>query len=424
MNSAAGQSKLRVLVAAFAFSPSQGSEGGIGWNLVTRLARFHEVTVLVGDLRGDLPGKHNLEQWFASNPEIPNLEVIHVPPDRRMVFWEKVHRLPGLWPLYYHAYALWQKAAYRKARELHHRRNFDLCHQLTYLTYRDPGHLWKLGIPFYWGPVSGTDNIPSSFYPMLRAEEHGKFWIRDLLNCVQKHTSFRARAASRLAKKVWCVSKSDLALIGGPWGGSAEQLFATGTEPMQAHAKKLLPGEPLRIIWSGLHIGRKALPLLLRALADIPLELPWHLEVLGNGPSTIRWKGLSDELGLPRQRIQWIGHLPKTEAIERMRGAHVLVHSSLNEGTPTVMMEALSLGLPVICHDACGMSAAVTEECGVKVPLRDPATSILGFRAAIISLLEKPDLLERLSSGALSRSVELSWDSTARAIADSYSNPS
>jgi len=28
------------------------------------------------------------------------------------------------------------------------------------------------------------------------------------------------------------------------------------------------PGEPLRLIWSGLHLPRKALPLLLRALAE------------------------------------------------------------------------------------------------------------------------------------------------------------
>ena len=415
--------RLKVLISAFAFSPYQGSEGGIGWNIVTRLARYHDVTVLVGDLKEDLPGRCNIEKWFASNLGIPNLDVIHVPPDRAMIFWEKVHHVPGLWPLYYHAYGLWQKKAYRKARDLHQLRNFDLCHQFTYLTYRDPGYLWKLGIPFYWGPISGTDNIPSSFYPMLRAEEHGKVWIRDFLNTVQKQTFFRSRRAARLARKVWCVSKSDLDLIGRQCGVSAEQLFATGTEPPQMNVKKLLPGEPLRIIWSGLHIARKALPLLLRALAAIPRELPWSLEVLGNGPSTGRWKGLSEELGLPKQRIYWSGHLPKTEAIDRMRHAHVLIHSSLNEGTPTVMMEALSLGLPVICHDAFGMSAAITKECGVKVPLKDPETSILGFRASIMMLLEKPDLLERFSSGALLRAVQLSWESTAATIADSYSNP-
>lgn len=410
----------RVLVSAFAFSPYQGSEGGIGWNIVTRLARHHDITVICGDLKVDLPGKAALSEWFRTNDKIQGLEIIHLPPDPQMVFWEKVHHIPGLWPLYYHAYGLWQKKAYRKALELHQLRNFDLCHQLTYLTYRDPGYLWKLGIPFYWGPVSGTDNIPSSFYPMLRFEEHGKILLRDVLNTLQKHASFRARKAAHTARKVWCVSRSDLALIGGRWGASTDQLFDTGADNPQKNVKELLPDEPLRMIWSGLHIARKALPLLLRALAEIPPNKPWHLEILGDGPSTRRWKVLSNELGLPKERILWRGQLLKTEATNRMNDAHVLVHSSLREASSTVIMEALSMGIPVICHDACGMSGAITNACGIKVPLRDPVTSVRGFRDAITSLLDHRDRLESLSRGALSRASELSWDCTAETIARAY----
>src|ERR1700712_1114016 len=38
--------RLRVLVSAYAVSPVRGSEPGLGWNLVSRLARWHDVTVL------------------------------------------------------------------------------------------------------------------------------------------------------------------------------------------------------------------------------------------------------------------------------------------------------------------------------------------------------------------------------------------
>ena len=92
----------------------------------------------------------------------------------------------------------------------------------------------------------------------------------------------------------------------------------------------------------------------------------------------------------------------------------------MNEAATSVIMEALSLGLPVICHDASGMGEAVTGLCGIKVPLANPAKSIEGFSNAIQRLVENPELLKRLSGGALDRARELSWDGIAKRISDAY----
>jgi glycosyltransferase involved in cell wall biosynthesis len=104
-----------------------------------------------------------------------------------------------------------------------------------------------------------------------------------------------------------------------------------------------------------------------------------------------------------------------------MKSAHILALPSLKEGTPHVVLEALSLGLPVICHDACGMGIAVTDACGIKIPLHDPETSINGFKDAIRDLFEHPEKVEELSRGALKRAEELSWDKKVDAIARAYS---
>ena len=84
------------------------------------------------------------------------------------------------------------------------------------------------------------------------------------------------------------------------------------------------------------------------------------------------------------------------------------------------VLEALGWGMPVICHDICGMSAAVNETCGIKIPLVNPQQSIRGFRDAIERLLDNPGLIERLSKGALLRAAELSWDAKVREIAEAY----
>ena len=79
------------------------------------------------------------------------------------------------------------------------------------------------------------------------------------------------------------------------------------------------------------------------------------------------------------------------------------------------------MGLPVICHDACGMQTAVTDRCGIKVPLHDPETSIDGFCRAIQKLAE-PQFYNQLSAGALHRAHELTWDSKGARISEAYLN--
>ena len=84
------------------------------------------------------------------------------------------------------------------------------------------------------------------------------------------------------------------------------------------------------------------------------------------------------------------------------------------------MLEALVGGLPVLCHDACGMGVAVDDASGLKVPLRDPRTSIAGFRAALMRLLNEPALLETLSQGAMKRAQELNWEEKIRHFCTAY----
>ena len=103
-----------------------------------------------------------------------------------------------------------------------------------------------------------------------------------------------------------------------------------------------------------------------------------------------------------------------------MDGQDALVSSSLQESTSTVLMEALAAGLPVICHDVSGMSFAIDESCGIKIPFRSRQTSISGFTDAIVRLVTTQGLLNRLSQGALQRARENTWEEKVRQFADAY----
>jgi glycosyltransferase involved in cell wall biosynthesis len=318
--------------------------------------------------------------------------------------------------LYYAGYHAWQKAAYRAARQLHAERPFDLAHHLNITGFREPGYLWRLPIPFVWGPVGGAADVPAAFLPLMGRSERLFYRLRNASNAVQKRIAWRCRGAARNASHVWTIGDADRQLVQERWGRPAEPMIETGTTPRRGVVPKQFdPSRPLRIAWSGQHIGRKALPILLHALIGLPVELV----VLGDGPESSRWKALADRLGLGTS-VRWTGRLPHEQALAEVARADVFVLTSVQEGTPHVVLEALSLGLPVVCHDACGMGAAVTAACGIKVPMRDPDASIRGVRQAISRFAAEPSLLARLSEEAVRRAEELSWDEKERRIAQTY----
>jgi glycosyltransferase involved in cell wall biosynthesis len=320
---------------------------------------------------------------------------------------------------YYVGYAAWQRAAYRAAAALHAERAFDVTHHLNITGYREPGHLWKLGAPFVWGPVGGAADVPAPFLPLMSPADRCFYRFRNLGNALQKRLKLRCRRAARAAAHVWAIGEENRRMI-EDWGRDAEPVIESGTcTAPGVSPRRYANDRPLRVVWSGHHIGRKALPLLLHAMKRLPRDAV-RTTVLGGGPETSRWKAMADELGVA-DRIVWTGELPRAAALEHVGRADVMAFTSVQEGTPHAVLEALSLGVPVVCHNACGMGAAVDEGCGIKIAMRDPAASMAGFADALRRCREEPELVQRLSDGALRRARELTWDHLAERIAVVYS---
>jgi len=402
---------MRILLSAYAFSPFQGGEPAVGWNVATRLAeRGHEVTVLFGDLGSPELYKLDLDRFLSNAPLPANLRAVHVATDpltRKIHDW---HALPGLWFLYYQAYRRWQQNALNEAKRLHQEQPFDLVHHLTIIGYREPGYLWQLGIPFFWGPLTGAVLTPWRYLPGFSLTGIYRHASRNFLNLVQMRMHGRCLKAARIARKIWTVTSEDRRMVEDVWGSAAENLIETGAAPCDgACVRQITSDEPLQLIWCGIVDAQKSLYLALHALAERTLDLHFTLHVIGEGPEQSRCQALAVKLGIASQ-VRWHGKVEHSEVRRLMAGGHALIHTGIKEGTPHVVLEALTSGLPILCHDACGMGVAVDDTSGLKVPLHDPQTSIDGFRAAIIRIASEPGLLERLSKGALARAQALSWD--------------
>jgi len=421
--------RLRVLISAHEFSPDRGSECAVGWNIATRLALYHDVTVFCAD--GPALSAHSYREevttYFNRHGQIPGLSVVFIeqPPVTlryaRMNRWlmALTHGI-GWQPLYYLGLDGWHRAVFQRARDLE-LQHFDIVHQLTPISFRESGYLWATGLPFFWGPIGGMYKAPRVFAQtggmsslLFEAIRSGNIeW--------QTRASGQFLSAVRRAKRIWTISKDETLIIRSLTSKEISPMIdAAPPSEVKGSVRRYDGTRPLRLCWSGRHEAIKALPLVFRALDALPGRERVKLDILGEGSETLRWRLLAQKLTLSRN-ITWHGRLPYHEALQMMGQSDILIHSSFREAASMAVLEALGWGMPVICHDACGMSVAVNETCGIKIPLVNPQQSIRGFRDAIERLLDNPGLIERLSKGALLRAAELSWDAKVREIAEAYS---
>jgi glycosyltransferase involved in cell wall biosynthesis len=127
---------------------------------------------------------------------------------------------------------------------------------------------------------------------------------------------------------------------------------------------------------------------LLRAFARVRAERPdARLLIAGTGESERGLRALAAELGLADEAVRFLGLVPNDEVAELQGAADLFVLSSLLEATPTVALEALACGTPVVSTDNPGgveLHALFGDDVGV-VPRREPealALALDGFLAA------------------------------------------
>ena len=179
----------------------------------------------------------------------------------------------------------------------------------------------------------------------------------------------------------------------------------------------------MRIIWSGVHERRKALPILLLSIANSKrLCANLVVDVLGDGPECKNWQKTAGRLGIATH-IRWHGWVERDKAEQLISNADVFILTSLHDLTTTVVMEAIKNGKPVVCLDHCGFSDVVDESCGIKIPVGRPKEVIEGFTKAI-RRLENRELRERLSRGAFEKSKQYLWSEKSKVLRGVYGSMS
>ena len=403
---------LKILINAYACSPGMGSEPGMAWNWVMNLAKYCELYIITeGEFR---------EKIEAVVPTLEQGENMHfyynpVSDEIRKMCWNQ-----GDWRFYKH-YRQWQWKTYLMAKDICEKEKIDVLHQLNMIGFREPGYLWKLsqenGVPFVWGPVDAKDKFPVAYLDGASIKTKLFIRLKNVITVLQLRLSKRVRKAAEQASVVFSASSNSQHSLKKYMGIDSPLLNETGCYVMERPVENKTTKDCFDVLWVGKMDFRKQLSLALKAVAQTG-NSKLRLHIVGGGDEK-PYKSLAAQLGIA-ERCEWHGAVSHSEVQTLMTESDVFLFTSVAEGTPHVVLEAIGNNLPVVCFDTCGQGDSVNDSVGRKIPLSTPSRSVREFAKILNELEGNRELLKRMSENCRQRKLELSWEVKAKHVVDWY----
>lgn len=377
--------------------------------MVSELTKHHEVWVLTR-----MNNRPAIEAELEQHP-LHNLHFIYCDLPIWARWWQQ-------WEVHIH-YSLWQLNAYQIACQLHEEIEFDLTQHVTYGRYCSPSFLAFLPIPFVWGPVGGGESAPYSFWREfgLRGLIYEVF--RSLSRSIGEQDPFVKITARRsvaaivttaeTAARVRALGSKRIEKIPGQTGINQQEIdqFEALIAPAADQPVRFLSLGRL-LHWKGFHLG-------IRAFAQTGLETGEYW-ILGDGPERSRLIALAQELGVS-DRVRFPGSVPRHEALTILSESDVLVHPSLHDFSPTVCLEAMAAGRPVLCLSLGGPAVQITEATGIQVSADNPEQAVRDLAAAMSRLAADRSLRLQMGQAGQQRVKEyFAWDAKGEFLSNLY----
>lgn len=404
--------KLKVLVNAYACSPDRGSEPGMGWNWCINLAKYCELHIITEE-----EFRAKIEKAIINLPQKDNLKFYYNSVSDKA---REMARNQGDWRFYAH-YMKWQKKTLEMAKLIMLEYDIDILHQLNMIGFREPGYLWKIkNTPFVWGPIGGLKQFPVEYLKGASKKTIVFNRLKNIINILQFKYDIRVnRALNRADLLISSIPDSQIAIK------KLKKLDSilipeTGTFKTDDVPTDRFFSENLNVIWVGKFDFRKQLPLALRSIAETNnKKIILNIYGEGNESQIKTLKELTVDLNITNQ-VVWHGNQPNTTIQKAMRESHLFFFTSVSEDTSTVVLEAISNRLPVLCFNTCGFGAIINNDVGRKISLTNPQKSVCDFAKKLNMFYANRSLLEELSTNCELLQYELSWDEKAKKMVILY----
>ncbi|MGH3385660.1 MAG: glycosyltransferase [Nocardioidaceae bacterium] len=234
---------------------------------------------------------------------------------------------------------------------------------------------------------------------------------KDIYHCEVDPSDLARKLADAAA--VVTVSDYNADFLRAEYGPAAERLVRiyNGLD-LDEFAYHRPVDRPAVIAGVGRLVEKKGFAYLLDALAMLVADdRPVRLDLVGTGAEEESLRAQAATLGVT-DHVRFLGPLPQAQTREIVRNAAVLAAPCVvgadgnRDGLPTVLVESMALGTPVVATPVTGIPEAVVDgETGIVVPERDAAA----LAAALGLLLDRPAVGATLAAAARAH-VEREFD--------------
>jgi glycosyltransferase involved in cell wall biosynthesis len=209
---------------------------------------------------------------------------------------------------------------------------------------------------------------------------------------------YRQRALSRRCNGFISISNLGLANFRARIGPAVPSVVVyNGVPYVDAPTPPVRPEGPLQVIWLGSLIDRKQPLLAIQAFKNVLERFPEaELTIVGDGPLMPIVRAAAAELRSGSVLIKgYCGSI-----IESLKGSDVYIQTSAYEGLAYSVLDAMSVGIPVIATDVgATREAVVNGQTGLLCPAGDSSC----LSESLITLLSSAETRLRYGQAGLNR---------------------
>ncbi|WP_143735794.1 glycosyltransferase [Polynucleobacter asymbioticus] len=392
--------KKRLLVSAYAISPTLGSEYKAPWVLLKILSEYYDIVLLFGNSDGIQGGTDNFNNYIKSN-SLP-FEYIEVKPTGfQKIGYCLVNRFKWLQIFYSLIVKSWNKEAYKIARKIHNKNPFDIAHQLGPVGFRNPGYLWKLNCHTYWGPIGGAQYINLSMIKNKISPYFFEALFRNISVRLQNNFPYISKAAKNYDNLSFCTYEN-LEYFKKYYSRLGPIISDQGLTQSSNHLLKNF-NDGLCVAWIGSLTPRKNVDLLIDIINASPENIIFH--IFGDGP--LRKKFINVE------NVILYGNISRENLYLKLNLMDAIISTSLSEANTASLFEAIECDCIPIVPCINGYTSTLNNNVAFFISATDYNNAIVDAINSFNILLD-PERRNEILLNLRSHKNKLTWDFIAK----------
>ena len=399
---------MNIIYIAFSCNPYNGSEDQVGWSIpisVKKLNKDNNIFVITKDT-----GKSAIEKWKKDN-QLTNFSFFYIHIEQSFLTRK------GVWDF---AEKRFHRECLSIIKKIKTQFRIDIVHQITPVNYRAIGKYWRIcknsQTKFVCGPIGAVGIVPKPFWKYCGLKNLILEWIMQI-HYVFKTAFYRRNIIPKIDLPIFVNNESakSLSLNKNPIILPEIGVFENQIKPFDERNFV----DKVTILVAGRMVYRKGHLLLIEALEGLDSDLDYKLKIVGDGPFKKRIVKAIEKSTI-KNKIELIGKVPYIEMNNIYREADVLAFTTFREATGTVIIEALSAGLPIITINKFGAPVMLNNDCAFLYDGKNLDEILESLRKCLFKVISDHELVRLKQKKAFEQASTLTHEKKANYLMTLY----